>query len=717
MSLQDNPPISIRDQWARHRATHGIREVWNDFVKRAAPFSQDNLLLTEHELPDAGAFIEAGFSPGADDIDLVVEREVHIGIVGAGAAGLFTAMVLDYLNEQLSKRNPFSPIVRFTYEIYEASSEERLGGRLFTYKFSEDDHNYYDVGAMRFPDNAVMKRVFDLFGKLDMKKTDLSKDRGAPDGSIVPYYMSNNVEPWRFNDITLWGSNYDHVRSQSQDNDPFLMVDKNDNIPKILRQHSPGEVMKAAIEPLRKALQEDLETGGRRGWDLLMKYDACSTREFLGRPPPGLPQVKKPGHQTDIPPPPYNYDTIQWMETFNGGTDWYDQAHSETVLENLDFDYDDKTNWYCILGGAQELAKRMYSKIEGKVNFNSPVTAIRRKDTMKVDLEVGNSKKAKSFDAVFNTTTLACLGKMDISEANLNYATKQAARSLGYGQAAKVAIQFSRAWWIHDLGEDYNIKQGGLGHSDLMIRTCVYPSYNIYVDKDKPAVLLCSYTWQQDSQRLASQFDSPDFKELLFRELARLHKTPKMTEKQVYDLIEKNYMTHHRHDWSKDPTTMGAFAFFRPQEFSCMWPKLIHPSGDVVIVGEAASPHHAWVVGALESVIHGLHSWMGVRKNQVPGLVQAMEILKEDLAGNPFTGLPPYMDANTSEWSSIAGLIGDENPAVKDRLVSSLEKLRFQELRSSVGKLVGGVPLSNTLATLQVGKGGGSENFGVNMAF
>lgn len=39
--------------------------------------------------------------------------------------------------------------------------EERLGGRLYTHYFSEETeetHDYYDVGAMRFPDIPVMKQ-------------------------------------------------------------------------------------------------------------------------------------------------------------------------------------------------------------------------------------------------------------------------------------------------------------------------------------------------------------------------------------------------------------------------------------------------------------------------------------------------------------------------------------------------------------------------------
>lgn len=93
----------------------------------------------------------------------VLPSEMKVCIVGAGAAGLFTAMILDWLEEKveawgLQKLN-------ISYDIFEANGEERLGGRLYTYKFpptekyTPGDHDYYDVGAMRFPEIPIMKRL------------------------------------------------------------------------------------------------------------------------------------------------------------------------------------------------------------------------------------------------------------------------------------------------------------------------------------------------------------------------------------------------------------------------------------------------------------------------------------------------------------------------------------------------------------------------------
>lgn len=101
-----------------------------------------------------------------------IPPEIKVCIIGAGAAGLFTAMILDWLKEKGKRRK--LPELNISYDILEANSEDRLGGRLYTYKFppttvytsgqrkkkyTPGDYDYYDVGAMRFPDIPIMKRL------------------------------------------------------------------------------------------------------------------------------------------------------------------------------------------------------------------------------------------------------------------------------------------------------------------------------------------------------------------------------------------------------------------------------------------------------------------------------------------------------------------------------------------------------------------------------
>ena len=99
--------------------------------------------------------------------------DLPIAIIGAGVAGLRVAMMLDYLE--------------IPYEIFEAS--KRHGGRCYTYHFTTEEesglkHDYYDVGAMRFPDNGAMVRTFELFKELDITPA------GGRGGKLIRYIMS-----------------------------------------------------------------------------------------------------------------------------------------------------------------------------------------------------------------------------------------------------------------------------------------------------------------------------------------------------------------------------------------------------------------------------------------------------------------------------------------------------------------------------------------------
>jgi len=558
-------------------------------------------------------------------------------------------------------------------------ASNRVGGRLYTHHFSNSIHDYYDVGAMRFPDSPIMERTFSLFKILGMEKRDLSPP--PPIGSLIPYYLENkNGEPWSYNDIAKWGQ-YAAIRDKAADKDPFE-VDKDRRIPFDVFQHSPGNIVKAAIEPLRKKLREDLDSikPESEGWKLLMKYDQLTTRQFLGLPPP-LPPVQPPPVNPP-PPPPYNYPTIEWLETFNSTTGGYDGAFSETVLGSLNFDFNSPvtdTKWFCILGGAEQLALMMVRKVQQKPSLESRVTAIKIADEDPKKLEVTIENKGKAvYDGIFNSTPLGCLRQMDTSKAGLNYGTKLAARTLGYSEAIKVGIKFKRAWWIHDLRQ-YSVKQGGLGHSDLPIRTCVYPSYNIQDPSGEPAVLLCTYTLGQDAQRIATLIsnasdhqqklaDEATLKEILLRSLAKLHKNDEQPEEYLYDMITALYVDHHAFSWYHAPFTSGAFAGFGPGQFSTRWGDITRPSGNIVNIGELSSAHHGWVVGALESAVHGMHSWLSVNRH-IEGAVQAMEVLENAKPGNPFVGLPPYINANTSKWQSFMGI------ATRNNYLSQTESL------------------------------------------
>ncbi|KAI1328962.1 hypothetical protein F5Y16DRAFT_367738 [Xylariaceae sp. FL0255] len=390
-----------------------------------------------------------------------------------------------------------------------------------------------------------------------------------------------------------------------------------------------------------KRLQENLG----RAYEYLMQHDKFSLRDYLAF-------VEG---QDD--------ESIHWLETLNSATGWFDQAFSENVLESLAFEYTSKNDpddnpdptkegkdvdWHYIVNGTKTLTEntlKMLKKQPEKGKLVTKMALVQEwgSKEKKIAVTIRGEKEPRKYDTVFNTTTFGALQKMDLTGLELPYATKSATRSLRYDTSTKVAIQFKEPWWIlkNKIEGGVDGIEGGLGKTDLPLRTCVYPSYNIHdYKKDDPAthkaVLLCSYTWGSDSERIASMVkpvstrdsagsDTADsqtsaeasdipathalLKETMIDNLARLHSTTDDGYAKMKELISSLYIDHHAYDWSKDPYTCGgAFGLFSPSQFRSMYPNIVRPAADsrLHIIGEAASAHHAWIVGALDSSVRGL---------------------------------------------------------------------------------------------------------------
>lgn len=154
----DDNPCLIRDRVAQyfvgHKVLHALKSTL-DKDKNAKDYKKLESFLDARELPVpilSDATSPLNLPPPPNKIaqpkqplaELPSEALLHVGIIGAGIAGLFLAMMLDELH-------PF-----ITYEILESS--DRVGGRVYTHWFPRDSISawvwgeYYDVGAMRFPD-------------------------------------------------------------------------------------------------------------------------------------------------------------------------------------------------------------------------------------------------------------------------------------------------------------------------------------------------------------------------------------------------------------------------------------------------------------------------------------------------------------------------------------------------------------------------------------
>ena len=97
----------------------------------------------EHVTPPSdGEFNPRHLPPREDHASKDLPTGTKVCIVGAGMSGLYSALILDHLG--------------VPYDILEAA--DRPGGRILTHYFSTREHDYYDIGAMRFPNIPPMER-------------------------------------------------------------------------------------------------------------------------------------------------------------------------------------------------------------------------------------------------------------------------------------------------------------------------------------------------------------------------------------------------------------------------------------------------------------------------------------------------------------------------------------------------------------------------------
>ncbi|KIK56250.1 hypothetical protein GYMLUDRAFT_1016410 [Collybiopsis luxurians FD-317 M1] len=493
-----------------------------------------------------------------------------VGILGAGVAGLYTALILENLG--------------IPYTIIEAGS--RVGGRLYTHRFQNPTSaplNYFDVGAMRFPETPVMSRVFKYL-----------HDR--MNDSLRPYLFSSPDARYFYNGLSVKQSDFPDP-SQNPHMSAGQIVSRNPQPYAQYVQVGVTAIMDDVIRPYAEALVQDVESGDETGlgWQKLMEVDALSVRAYMAtryRPSPKL----------NLPDKPLSADVINWCETFDTSTGWFDSSFAETVLDQLAFNWDKwnksapPTDWFRIDGGSSRIAETMYADIRkyhgsDPIKFNVRVKRISQTNsgvTISIDGE-----DDQIFPDVICTLPLPVLRSIDMVDAGLTHRQATAMRQLDYGASSKIGMLFKTAWWKDQLGII-----GGQTFSDSPLRTIVYPS-----DEDSTAII-ASYCWTEDADRLAALIADKKviLIQLVLKELARIHELD-------VGMLRDNLIETFGWNWTQDSETMGAFALFGPGKFSTLYTSLTLPvgrKGRLNFAGEALSIRHAWVEGALES------SWRAV---------------------------------------------------------------------------------------------------------
>lgn len=233
-----------------------------------------------------------------------------ICIIGAGAAGLYAAMILEDLG--------------LKYEILEAS--DRIGGRVLTHRFNGETgyraprdtperYDYFDVGAMRFPNIPFQKRVFDLLERIGIQ--DL----------LIPYTLHHDNNLLYYNlqaPVTA-------KDAKTQNLDYFrVSVDNNGIVPNSFAEAGSNHWLDMVYEPFKKPFagmndpdpQKQVEAFSA-GWANLTKQDHLSVRGYM---------LVAEEPETEQSRPAYPESVVHWLETMDTGTGIYDQGLVEAVI-------------------------------------------------------------------------------------------------------------------------------------------------------------------------------------------------------------------------------------------------------------------------------------------------------------------------------------------------------------------------------------------------
>ncbi|KAI9843853.1 MAG: hypothetical protein M1838_002425 [Thelocarpon superellum] len=481
-----------------------------------------------------------------------------VGIIGAGAAGLYSAILLESLG--------------VSCEVLEADTQ--AGGRIRTHYFDEAAwkrsrpgepayYDYVDVGAMRVPRMPYMDRLIgsqnhSLFNYINARTTGLDQI------TTIPFLFNSNNTFLLYNDKL-------RAYQDTLTGDPFgVGALDGGSLPETFASENPGDVWNGIIDQFTNALNDSLEDG----YEKLMAFDAMSVRGYL----------RSVGY-TDA--------EVDWLETTEDASGHYDAGLSETVLEKWIFDAAPESMWLTVEGGFSRIINGLLRTL------TSPVRLSQRVIKMSVGadgrMEVSTNATTRYYDHVISTTALGALRAMDLTGLPLDYEKKVALRKLNYDPATKVGIKFKTRWW-----EELPLPiKGGQSYSDLPIRHCVFPSYGVNT-RHAAASMIASYTWGQDAARIGSYMATAearaDLIDLTLRNLAAMNNV-------TDDFLRSQYVDSFALSWYDNEFTLGAFAFFDPAEFTTLMPTLLQPAADgrMHFAGEALSTGHAWVVGALNS--------------------------------------------------------------------------------------------------------------------
>src|SRR5581483_7567949 len=355
-------------------------------------------------------------------------RPQRIIVVGAGMAGLSAAYELK----------------RAGHEVTVLEAQQRVGGRLQTYREPFTDGLYAEAGGMRLPASHELTMAY--VNKFKLK--------------TAPFTMGNPNCYVFMNNKKMRLADFRH-------NPALLGFQVNDDE----RGKTPAQLWEHALEPI----EAKLKAKGESAWDEIMaEYDQDSLREFLD----------KCG---------WSEGAIEMFGLFAGYKARMNSSFIDIIRPEIGGSFQ---NLVELVGGADQLPNAFLPELRANLRFGAKMTALDQSpDDVTVHYRTRSGRFSVSGDYCILTLPFPVMRHIEILKP-FSLAKQRAIRQVHYDASTKVLLQCRRRFWEEDEGI-----YGGGTVTDLAIRNLYYPDHGRETGR---GVLLASYTWAEDAQRWGS---------------------------------------------------------------------------------------------------------------------------------------------------------------------------------------------------------------------
>jgi len=485
------------------------------------------------------------------------ERPLCVGIVGAGISGLYSALLLQH----------YIPDVKV--KLFEAN--DRVGGRILTYKFSDEPYQYCEAGAMRIPtpnSAEVPSPVIQLVEYLSKSSPDcclklIDYVNSCPSGNRV------FVNGTTMKDGRVMNVEYANTHCSELGFSPHANIEDGDTTNKMLTK---------ALQPLVSKMKDDFI-------NVVKKYERVSLHQYL-REEAG-----------------WSEDLIVYYEVMSGKVNG--TQNGVIYILPFFFLFSNIDGWKTIDGGMSKLPEACAKVIEhqgGEIVLNTKVESMDYVRDGHDFIKLGYCNKSsirdnfEVFDAVILATPAPCIRNM--KKPNWSVNMEYALRSLEHRPLIKILLRFKTRFW-ESKGLMHGPSLGGTSRTDLPSCRILYPSHGI---GDSGKGILSIYLFNEEAMNMVSVTGTVAKIQLVLRNLQSLY--PEVNIEEEYaggtDCTSKEFLKESFvMDWGSQ-WCMGSMRVSTGQ-FSNLYPILAPNRGNVYFAGDHLSTVPLFISGALES--------------------------------------------------------------------------------------------------------------------